>query len=1578
MGTSTATPTSISSPVQATQTFTTTATAMPTMPTYTVTPMPTIPTFSPTVQPTTDPSTPTPEPPIPSYSPTIEPTTDPSTPTPEPPIPSYSPSPVATLPPFTATALPTSSASPASSSTVSTATPLPTYSGTPQSPSSSGIPTSSLPSSRFSPQSIAVTWVDQRNVTAINPYFLAKTVGANAWDAGASSAADILPGAGYAETTITSISTGVMFGLSTQDVSVGYSTINYAWFTRNDIGQLEIYENGTFRGDFGVYGVGDILRVSVDANGVIHYYHNGIQVPISSGAATFPLSVDTSFYTPGAQIQNTVLYADNLGPVPLPTLTPQSVNWVDQRNVNVKGTSLTKSSQAGTDWNAGAVSASNQFILSGAGYVEFSAPTTSDSFMVGLSSRDTDVGFATINYAWFVRADTGILEIYENGTWKGYYGVYGTFSVLRVQVDPSGTVSYYHNGRLMHTTSGITLSYPLMVDVSMWTPSGQIVNTTIGGVSIGSVPSPYPPGQPIGWVDQRNVTVNLITNSIVKNINSTNWDAGAASSQAILPGAGYMEATVADISTSVMFGLSTQDLSTGFSTINYAWFTRSDTGQLEIYENGTFRGDFGLYDPGDVLRIALKSNGKVTYYHNGVSIFASSTIATFPLSVDTSIYSTNGQIKNVMLYAANLGPVPLPTLTPQSVNWVDRRNVSVANNTLTKDTSAGADWNAGAVSASNQFILSGVGYVEFTAPAITHSFMVGLSSRDTDVGFASINYAWFVRADTGTLEVYENGVFKGSYGVYGAGSVLRVQADPSGVVSYYHNGRLLRTSTGANLTYPLMVDVSMWTPGGQILNTTLGGENLGPVPSPYPPGQPVSWVDQRNVTVTPTVNSILKNAGGSSWNAGAASTQDILSGIGYVDMTLGPLQHEALFGLSTQDVDLCWCTVSYGWHTRTDNGQLEIYENGAWQGSFGLYDPGDVLRVAVDANGTVTYYHNGVLARTSNRVATFPLLVDTAIKDQGTQLLNVMLYAASGGPPPAPSPSPVAVWWIDPANVAAVSNTLTKTSAGFWDGGAASNTSIKSGAGYIQATIASTADEIMLGMSSEDRDICWCTIQYGWHTRPDLGLLEIYENGIRLPGFYGEYGAGSVLRVQVDANGIVSYYHNNWLVYISAVSATYPLLLDTSLNTFNATLQDAVMSGANLVLNTKQFGSLASGDYVAWSTLSIPLVDGQLPQQNVNVVNPATHRLMSITGSPGYQTAPAVSGNMMVWEDNSHSCATCERDVLGEDLSTGYTFPVATGPVDQVSPAINGSLVVWVEATDNGSSIWQKEIPSGQPELVASIAADQIVSVPVVSSSYIVWSEKPSNGAIGNTIVIHSYDRATGVVNTAVRSDEMNTEFAIFDYRLVLANNQGISVTDLNTDQTSVVSSIGGFSPTIQGTQVMWVSGSSPNPDVNNFDIWYLDLANPANGPIALVTDPQSQFNPAVSGTRFAYTDSFPFVLGGDQRIYATERFGNIVVGDLPTALQAVRQNASQKLSVMPTPRPTVIAPSGKAASTGSDAPATTARISKGVDAANGDGWGFNPAAAVDVLGPSPDEGYFGAVLVLSSDLPAVVMPTNP
>lgn len=109
-----------------------------------------------------------------------------------------------------------------------------------------------------------------------------------------------------------------MFGLGSGNSSASYSDVEFAWYLGTQ-GQLSIYEYGTRVQTVGTYRVGDRLEVRY-VRGRVRYYQNGTLRYTSSRPPVYPVSLDTSIYTPGGSLRDAYLVRP--GALPTPTRTP--------------------------------------------------------------------------------------------------------------------------------------------------------------------------------------------------------------------------------------------------------------------------------------------------------------------------------------------------------------------------------------------------------------------------------------------------------------------------------------------------------------------------------------------------------------------------------------------------------------------------------------------------------------------------------------------------------------------------------------------------------------------------------------------------------------------------------------------------------------------------------------------------------------------------------------------------------------------------------------------------------------------------------------------------------------------------------------------------------------------------------------------------------------------------------------------------------------------------------------------------------------------------------------------------------
>jgi hypothetical protein len=309
------------------------------------------------------------------------------------------------------------------------------------------------------------------------------------------------------------------------------------------------------------------------------------------------------------------------------------------------------------------------------------------------------------------------------------------------------------------------------------------------------------------WTNTVGVTVNA--NSLTKP-SGTSWNAGAVSLRTIASGDCYAEFTATETNTYRMFGLGNGDTNQSDSDIEFA-FELTPAGNINVWEAGASRGTKGSYSANDHLRVSVEG-GTVKYSKNGTVIYTSGVAPSYPLLVDTSLYTANSTITNAVL-AGNFTAAPAPV----NVVWDSLSGASASSNTLTKTASTYA-WDSGGI--STKAIASGDGYLEFTAGNTNTARMCGLNHDNANYGYPDIDYAIFLGED-GVVYLTEGGVYRGAFGSYSATDTFRVSIE-GGVVKYRKNGNVFYTST-VTPTYPLAADTSLNFPGAVISDAKLSG-----------------------------------------------------------------------------------------------------------------------------------------------------------------------------------------------------------------------------------------------------------------------------------------------------------------------------------------------------------------------------------------------------------------------------------------------------------------------------------------------------------------------------------------------------------------------------------------------------------------------------------------------------------------------------------------------------------------------------------------------------------------------------------
>jgi RHS repeat-associated protein len=170
---------------------------------------------------------------------------------------------------------------------------------------------------------------------------------------------------------------------------------------------------------------------------------------------------------------------------------------------------------------------------------------------------------------------------------------------------------------------------------------------------VGAYEEELPPNKTVTWGSKTNVTALTPSNVLQKSGGTTWWDGGAISTESISSGDanGYVSVVADATNTHRMFGLGNTNASASYEDVEYGLHLMDD-GTLEVLESGTNRGNKGAYTLGDVLKVAVVS-GVVKYYRNSTVIYTSGVTPSYPLYMDTSIYTSGARLVGALLCAGN-------------------------------------------------------------------------------------------------------------------------------------------------------------------------------------------------------------------------------------------------------------------------------------------------------------------------------------------------------------------------------------------------------------------------------------------------------------------------------------------------------------------------------------------------------------------------------------------------------------------------------------------------------------------------------------------------------------------------------------------------------------------------------------------------------------------------------------------------------------------------------------------------------------------------------------------------------------
>ncbi len=396
-----------------------------------------------------------------------------------------------------------------------------------------------------------------------------------------------------------------------------------------------------------------------------------------------------------------------------------------------------------------------------------------------------------------------------------------------------------------------------------------------------------------------------------------------------------------------------------------------------------------------------------------------------------------------------------------------------------------------------------------------------------------------------------------------------------------------------------------------------------------------------------------------------------------------------------------------------------------------------------------------------------------------------------------------------------------------------------------------------------------------------------------------------------------------------------------------------------------QAGVQAAGSLVVWEDRAVaarPALESVAGSSDIRGPDLATGQPFVVTAAPGDQTAPAIAGTIVVWQDTGHSCPGCEADIRGQDLATGAEFVIAAGPADQAAPTVAGRTIAWIEFDGGRQRLLTTELGGQQVVEIAVAAPGATLGRPAMSDDLIVWAEHSPSGTARRQ-VLSAYQRATGQVQRLTEVTWPGLEYAVADQRVVWTEPR-LVLADVVTGAVAVLDTGPAAAPAIAGDLVVWSGLDTRSAD--GHDIYGFELATGQR--LRLVAAAGSQRRPVVAGDRLVWqseedgrsrllTTILAEARAGGQTASAESRLAATTTDSLPlsaatldtTALSATTTDMTALSHTASFTRPTY----------------------KGMHAANGQGWTCTAAdvcPAIDALG-APEAPYFGSVVVLNSDL---------
>lgn len=649
----------------------------------------------------------------------------------------------------------------------------------------------------------------------------------------------------------------------------------------------------------------------------------------------------------------------------------------------------------------------------------------------------------------------------------------------------------------------------------------------------------------ITWTNGTNV--NIVGNSVTKTSGS-GWVAGATSAETFT-GDGTLEFTAAQTNRNLMCGLTRLDWDTDYSTISFAIYLRNN-GSVRIMEGGNSRGDVSTYATNDVFEIE-RSGSTIIYKQNATTIYTSTLSSIGAMRADCSLNSNNGTISNAQLtgFAVDI-PGTISDLTAGwsgstqiTLDWSAPGNQGDLITAYTIEYGIGdfaSTYNDDAMPGATITGLSAGGNYQFRVYAVNGQGNGNTSNVATVSGFAEVTWT-----NTSNISTSGGTVTKsGSSNAWDAGGISLQNFSGDGYLEFTaHNATTARMCglTILNTTVNFNdIDYCLYLLNNGTVRVYELGTNRGTFGNGYTAGD-LFRIERSGTNIQYYQNGTLLYTSLVS----VVATKKL-----YADCSLNTASNNSLVKVALKAFNSgspeSITDLSAGWSAST---QVTLdWTEPANQGS--------------QITGYTVEYGIGDFASTYNDDAS-PGATITGLAPGGNYQFRVLATNSHGTSSASNTTNitgVVEVFWTDTVNVSTSGSTITKSGgSNAWDAGGRSRQSFDTD-GYLEFMAPSATVNRMCGLTEVSNGVDYIDIAYAIYLRSN-GQLRITEGGINRGDVGGTYAAGDIFKVQRNGT-VITYYHNDNVLYTSTLDSTGTLFADCSLNTVsNNSIANAKLKG---------------------------------------------------------------------------------------------------------------------------------------------------------------------------------------------------------------------------------------------------------------------------------------------------------------------------------------------------------------------------------------------------------------------------------